>query len=102
MNLSAAGCRSYAVDHATGVAASFSGLAAYPRVPRVSSAEEVVEAGQAPVGSISKFARPVVEVDESPAAAVQSQGRTLQVVERQAPQLLWMIGEMKVSSTRAK
>lgn len=102
MSLSAAYHRSYAVDHARGDAALVSGLAASPRVPRVSSAEEVVEAVQARGGTVSKFARSAVEADEILATAVQRQGRTLQVVGRQAPRLLWMIGETKASLPRAK
>lgn len=100
VNLSAAHHRSYAVGHARGAVAYFSGLAAYPRVPGVSSAEEVVEAVQARAGTVSKFARLVVGADEVLVTAVQRQGRKLLVVGRLAPRLLWLTGEMKVSSTR--
>lgn len=102
VNLSAAHHRSYAANHSKDAAALFSGLAAYPRAPRVSSAEEVVEAVQARVGMVSKFVRLVVEAGEVLAMAVQRQGRTLQVVGRRAPRLSWLTGEIKVSSTRAK
>lgn len=102
MDLSAARHRSYAVDHAGGAAALVLGLAAYLRVPRVSSAEEVVEAFPARAGTVSKFARPVMEAGQVLATVVQRQGRTLQVVGRRAPRLLWLTGEMRVSSTRAK
>lgn len=103
VNLSAGHRRSCAVDHARDAAALvLLGLAVYPPAPKVSSAEEVVEAVQARVGTILKVARPVVDAGEVLAMAVPRQGRTLQVVERRAPRLLWLIGEMMVSSTRAK
>ena len=95
MNLSAANHRSYAADHARGAAAD-------PRVPRVSSAEEVVEAVQARAVIISSFSRPVVEDAEALAMAVQRQDHTLSVVGREAHRLLWLIGEMKVSLTQAR
>ena len=64
VNFSAAHHRSYAVDHSRDAAALISELAAYPRAPRVSSAEEVVEAVQARVGTVPKFVRLVVEAGE--------------------------------------
>lgn len=101
VNRSAAQHRSYAVDYTRGAAGLGLGLAAYPRFPRVSSVEEVVEAVQARAGTLSKFARPVAEAGTVLATGVQRQGRTLQAGGRQARRLLWLIGEMKVSSTRA-
>ena len=83
MTQSAAHHRSYAADHAGGAAASALGLAAYHPVLKVSFVEEVVEAVQARVGTVSKFARPVKEAGEVLAMGVQTQGRTLQVVRRQ-------------------
>ena len=84
VTLSAAHHCSYAADHARGAAASVLGLAAYPPVPKVSFVEEVEEAVQARAGTVSKFARPVKEAGEVLATGVQTQGRTLQVVGRQA------------------
>lgn len=101
-NRSAAHHRSYAVNHSEDAAALFLRLAAYPRALRVFSAEEEVEAVQARAGTISKFARPLVEAGEVLAMVVQRQGRRPKVVGRRAPRLLWLTGEIMVSSTRAK
>lgn len=84
-----------------GAAALGLGLA-YLRAPRVSSAEEVVAAVQARVGTVSKFARPVIEAGQVLATAVQRQDRTLQVGGKKALRWLWLTCEMKVSSTRGR
>ena len=64
--------------------------------------EEVEEAVQARAGIFSIFAYPVVEIGEILATAVQRPGRTLKVVGKRAPRLLWQTGAMKVSSTQGR
>ena len=77
MNFSAAHHRNYAVDHARGAAVQVSRIAAYLYVSKVSFAAEVVEAGQARAGRVSKFGRPVVGDGEDLATVVQRQDRML-------------------------
>lgn len=84
MTHSAAHYRSYPVDHAKGAEASLLALAAYPPVPGVFFVGEVVEAAQARAGTVLKLARAEKKAGEVLVMGVQTQGRTLQVVGRQA------------------
>ena len=102
MNFSAAHHRRYVLDHVRGAAVQVSRLAAYLYNLKVSFAAEVVEAGQARAGTVSKFGRPGVGDGESLATVVQKQDRMLLVVRRGVHRLLWLIGGMKMSLTRAK
>ena len=93
--------RNCAAEHARDAEACSLGLAAHLRVLRESSAEEVVEAVQARVETISSSGRRNEGAGDL-ATAVQRLDHTLQAAERQVPRLSCLTGEMRVSSTRVK